>query len=317
VNEPGIEQEGDEPDSSPDFVELSTAEPFSPAPQDAHWQRQASAEGPRKRVHASYPNGKSDRTIRRHKKAKRDLEAQGFFSLPEFFKRRAESARQQEAIEVVHEECEERASCKEHEDNANEVDDGAKVIGSTCSAEGGMVSIHVLEERDEADDDDDEVMGSLCNVKDGTTSIQLEEEEETDEAEDEAGKTMGGACSAKGGTMSIHGHSSGDPSDLEQEPGYCWGPSRTVLYESEESSSSSCSGDTLGDLEELHGTDHPGSKRAASPDSGLNAARDASRNLKKRNAVVESEKNSSRGVEWFMALPQMEVSSRMCENRGQ
>jgi hypothetical protein len=44
---------------------------------------------------------KSDRTIRRHKKIKRDLEAQGFLSLPEFFKRKAEATRQQEGIRAT------------------------------------------------------------------------------------------------------------------------------------------------------------------------------------------------------------------------
>ena len=96
ASEPRIGRDGDARESSPDFAGLSTVEFLSSAPWD--WQRKASSEGPRKRVHVSHHNGKSDRTIRRHKKAKRDLEEQGFFLLPEFFKQKAESARLQEAV---------------------------------------------------------------------------------------------------------------------------------------------------------------------------------------------------------------------------
>lgn len=44
-------------------------------------------------------SGESDRTIRRHKKAKRDLEVQGFLSLPEFFKWKSIIARWEEEEE--------------------------------------------------------------------------------------------------------------------------------------------------------------------------------------------------------------------------
>ncbi len=201
-------------------------------------------------MHVSHHNGKSDRTIRRHKKAKRDLEEQGFFSLPEFFKRKAESARLQEAVR--NKECEDKANEELHEDNEG---DEVEVMGSMWSVEGGTVSIHMLKEGDEADKaDNNEAMGGLCSAKGGATLIRLKEEEEETDPEDEAGK-MTGVCSAEGGTTLIHKLSSGDPSDSEQELESYWGPSRKILYESEESSSSSGSSDTLSDVEDLRGTD--------------------------------------------------------------
>ena len=67
---------------------MSALEIFSSTLKNA--QRQASAaEGPKKCLCASQFQGNSDRTIRQNKKAKQDLEAQGFFSLPDFFKLKA------------------------------------------------------------------------------------------------------------------------------------------------------------------------------------------------------------------------------------
>ncbi|KAH9009173.1 hypothetical protein EDB85DRAFT_2163139 [Lactarius pseudohatsudake] len=133
-------------------------------------------------LHASHISRKSERMIRRHKKAKRDLEAKGFFSLLEFFRRKAEGMRQQ---------------------------DNAKAV---------------------------------------QTIEQEEEEEEEEEAE-----TMRSACSAEPegsstpGAVSTHAPSSDNPSDSENDLGSCWGPSRTILYESEESS---CSDETPSDVED-------------------------------------------------------------------
>ena len=87
-SEPGTDEEGER---SPEVTELSAVQYFSLAFKTA--QRDASvAEGPKKRMH----NGRSERTICRHKRAKVLMEAKGFLSLPEFFKQKAERLAQQE-----------------------------------------------------------------------------------------------------------------------------------------------------------------------------------------------------------------------------
>ncbi|KAH9042365.1 hypothetical protein EDB84DRAFT_1436422 [Lactarius hengduanensis] len=236
-NSEATEIEVDKPESYPEIVELSAADFLSPAPRNA--PRQAPApEGSKKRVHASHHNQRSERTIRRHKKARRDLEAQGFFSLPEFFKRKAESARQEEpsGTEAIQTETRDLEDSEDKgitdKDSDMHEAEVAKVAEGASNADGGAVSVNVLEVGDEAEsaNDKDEAAGSLRSAKGATMTIRLEEEEEEEtdaeaEAEDEARKTTGGA-------MSMHG----DLSDSEQL-GSRWGPSRTVRYESEESSS--------------------------------------------------------------------------------
>jgi hypothetical protein len=137
----GLPSEGlemDEPEiygereSSPDIVELSAVNFFSLALQNSQkWH--SAAKGPRKRMHASHHSRKSDRTIRRHKKAKRELEAQGFFSLAEFFRQKAESARQQGAVGAVRREGECNKHDK-HKDKATEHE--SEDMASARSAEG-------------------------------------------------------------------------------------------------------------------------------------------------------------------------------------
>ena len=143
--------------------------------------------GSRKRLSASTYSTKSERTIRRHKKLKKDRESKGFFSLPDFFKQKAEQAREQESLKAV--------QCHEEEE---------------------------------------------------------EEGEET--GEEEANSIPRGVCagSADSDPSPTHASSCGDPTDSEQEQKSCWGPSRTILYESEESSS--C-GDTPSEPEVLPGAD--------------------------------------------------------------
>ena len=125
-------------------------------------QRQASAAaGPTKCPRASQNQGISDRTISRNKKAKRDLEAQGFLSLPKFFKLKATTAWQQDA---------QSEPC---EDNAR---------GSTASR-----PVLVFEEEEEEEDDEgDEGVDKrpMCTHRvDGTADIEEEEEDEDEGAD--------------------------------------------------------------------------------------------------------------------------------------
>ncbi|KAH9007837.1 hypothetical protein EDB84DRAFT_1447281 [Lactarius hengduanensis] len=184
-------------------------QPISLAQHPGTHQGQAPApEGSKKRVHASHHNQRSERTIRRHKKARRDLEAQGFFSLPEFFKRKAESARQEEpsGTEAI------QTETRDLEDSEDKgiTDKDSDMHEAEVAKVPKALSVNVLEVGDEAEsaNDKDEAAGSLRSAKGATMTIRLEEEEEEEtdaEAEDEARKTTGGA-------MSMHG----DLSDSEQ-----------------------------------------------------------------------------------------------------
>jgi hypothetical protein len=58
-----------------------------------------SAQNGREDVHTSH--GKSERTIRRQKKALRDLQAQGFQTLPDFFRRKAEETKKKDDFEAM------------------------------------------------------------------------------------------------------------------------------------------------------------------------------------------------------------------------
>ncbi|KAH9010674.1 hypothetical protein EDB85DRAFT_2160954 [Lactarius pseudohatsudake] len=175
--------------------------------------------------------------IRRHKKAKKDLKAQGFFSLQEFFNWKAESVRQEELTEALQSKdtaAEENKTHKEDKGMAKKDVHRAEVTKSVCNTDSGAALANVLEAGDKANSaNEDNAMGNLCSAKGSMTMIWLkEEEEEETNAEDEAKKTTGGV-------MSMHGLSS-DLSNLEQL-GSHWGPSQTVLYKSEELSSSSSS----------------------------------------------------------------------------
>ena len=236
-----MDKQGDGNESSPDLMELSAAEFFGSEVQKL--QQQVSAvEGHKKRAYAPYHSIKSARTIRRHKQNKRELEAKGFLSVPEFFKLKAKNAGQQEDIEV-----DQSDRCKDKINNAED-------MGNMCSK--GAASMHGPEEEKEASEAEDteiEMTSDACNAEGRARLIHmLIEEEEEGETEDEADKT-GEVCSAKGGTMTIPTLSGRDSSDSELDLKPRWRPSRTVLYESEESSSSSCSGDTsLSDFDDLH-----------------------------------------------------------------
>jgi hypothetical protein len=135
--------------------------------------------GSRKPLSASTYSTKSERTIRRHKKLKTDQEAKGFLSFPDFFKWKAEQAREQESLKAV--------QCHEEEEEGGEGGEGEE------------------EEEEEANSSP----GGVC----------------TGSADSDPSPTCASSCS--------------DPRDSELEQKSCWGPSQTILYESEESSSCS------------------------------------------------------------------------------
>ena len=95
-------------------------------------KRAAEAEESRgKRAHYT---GKSDRTIRRQKKVLRKLQAQGFHTLPDFFRQKAEEAMQKaktEAILRLREEEEESSGSETTADNHD-----SKILSERGSSEG-------------------------------------------------------------------------------------------------------------------------------------------------------------------------------------
>jgi hypothetical protein len=215
----------DEHESSPELAELSALEYFSSALQNVQGKASAGAsEGPRKHVHAPQYHGKSKRTIRRHKKAKRDLEAQGFFSVAEFFKQKVKSSEQEDSNETV--------------------------VGNMSGGEGGTVlipacakEVEVMEVETEAKDETSKMIG--------VHRFEEEEEEEMANKTEDGTKKTTDACSVEATSGPSRCHSS----DRELS---CWhrGPSRLILYESKESESeSSCSETTQSNLEDLHSTD--------------------------------------------------------------
>jgi hypothetical protein len=245
-----VNEQGDGNDSSLDIIELSATEFFSPEVQNVQQQASA-AERHKKRAHA--PQKKPDRTLRRYKKAKRDLEAQGFLSVPEFFKLKAKKTGQQEAINVAQSD-----DADESQDKINDAEDMGNMSGKDAA------SVHALEEEEEASNAENggnETRTKVCNTKGRAVSIEmlLEEEEEEEEAENDADKTNEVRSTIRAKALS--GRDSSGP-ELVLEPCLGWGPSRTVLYESEgssgsESSSSSSSGDSLSvvsDHDDLHNT---------------------------------------------------------------
>ena len=240
--------EGQSRESSPEVVEVSALENFSSTLKNA--QRQASAAaGPTKRPRASRNQGTSDRTIRRNKKAKRDLEALGFLSLPEFFKLKATTAQQQDA---------QSEPC---EDNAR---------GSTASR-----PVLVFEEEEEEEDEGVDKRPMCTRQVDGTADIEEEEEDEDDGAdnrpmhtlqandaanveedkEDEADTTGPDTHPTDRSMMSTPMLSAGKAGD-QVFSCWGWGPSWTILCKSKESSSSLGGSDTsLDDFEDLSSTD--------------------------------------------------------------
>ena len=58
-------------------------------------------QNPEVRKHARTPHVKSDRTLRRQNKALRDLQAQGFQSLPDFFQKKAKKVEEQDKFEAM------------------------------------------------------------------------------------------------------------------------------------------------------------------------------------------------------------------------
>jgi hypothetical protein len=197
-------------ESSLELVEMSAIKFFSSTPAQA-----SAATGPKKRVHI--PHGKSERTIRRHKKAKRDLEAQGFFSLSEFFKRKAETAERQETAE--HQDNPPGKECEKHEDKANKTHNAeTEVLERVCSAEDCTAAIPVEEEEEE-----EEVMGiDLISMHrlEGLEEEEEEEEEpqgETEKTKDKINEThpAGDADASDGESLASSCGSDTTESDLE------------------------------------------------------------------------------------------------------
>ena len=191
-------------ESSTEVLEEPAVNYFGLALQSA--QRQVSvAEGSKKRVHSSY--GKSARSIRRHKQERRLMEAQGFLSLPDFFKHKAKKAKQQEASEVPTVAAPENASAAATED---------------------MFKVSMVAVEDHND----------VAVTAAAAAMAREEEEEEEEEASTTRTVTSPTCQSSRSNLS----------DLENTP---WGPHRTILYESEESLSSS---DTPGNSEDLRDT---------------------------------------------------------------
>jgi hypothetical protein len=210
LSEADVLNVGREGNSSPEIVEVSAVDYFGLAPQSV--QRQASvAKGLKNHVHT--PHRPSDQTVRRHKRAQRLMADQGFVSLPEFFKHKAERAKQRESSE-------------------------AEPMAAAASTEASMASTAAVEEEEEEEEE-------VVFVAAAVSAVMEVEEEGEEEEEEEAGTT---------GTMSpIHAASSNDLGSDSGIQNSSWGPSQTIFYESEESSSSSC--DTQSESENLCDTD--------------------------------------------------------------
>ena len=213
----------DDHESSLELVELSALEFFSSKHQNA--QRQTSAaEGPGKCMCALHR--RSNRTIQRHKKAKRDLEAQGFLSLPEFFKQKAIHTGQQENQAQIAPSKEPEHKNKANEANKTETNAEIEAIANAHSAEGGMMATLVLEEEEEEEEAREE-------VEVDTVSMHALEEEEWTESKTENAWTTGDldVCSTDDGTTLLSQSDSGDMVPFYRH----WGPSQRLLCESEES----------------------------------------------------------------------------------
>ena len=189
-----------------------------------HRKHTSTAEGPIKCPCASRNQGKPDRTMRRNKKARRDLEVQGFLPLLEFFQWKATAAWQQESQVTPR-------------------------MGSVPGVKKGAALVILLEEEEE--EEEEEKMGT------NTTPIHASEERGETETEAETGKTNDepdkmiiNDCRAEVIPMCQN-----DPSNAELI-GRCWGPSQTVLLKSEESEcKSSDSESTQSNLKDIHSTE--------------------------------------------------------------
>ena len=209
-------------DSSPELVELSVHQYLSSTLQNAQKQT-PTAKGLTKHPHTSQNQGKSDRTVRRNKKARRDLEAQGFLPLLEFFQWKATAAQQQESQVTLR-------------------------MGSVPGVKKGAALVILLEEKEEEED----------RMRTNTLLIHASEEERGEtETEAETGKTnnepdkmITDNCRAKVIPMCQI-----DPRNAELI-GRCCGPSWIVLLKIEESEcKSSDSKSTQSNLEDIHSTE--------------------------------------------------------------
>ncbi|KAH9041804.1 hypothetical protein EDB84DRAFT_933253 [Lactarius hengduanensis] len=126
--------------ASPDITELTALEHFSSILQSAQ-RRAAEAEGSRrKRTHYT---GQSERTIGRQKKALRDLQAQGFHTLPDFFRQKAEKAMQKAKIEAMVVAATARLRYREEEEESSGTETAAdecyfKIVSEPGTAEGTL-----------------------------------------------------------------------------------------------------------------------------------------------------------------------------------
>ena len=178
--------------------------------------------------------------MRRNKKARRDLEAQGFLALPEFFKWKAMAASQQESGSTPSVE-NDAALMIALEEEEEEKERG---IDAT------LIHMHEGEEEEKAEVE----MGTnafLIHVskEEGHEEGETKTEDETGKTDDKPNKMTTDACSAE-----VTPTPQSDPSDAELT-GRHWGPSWTVLFESKESKHESSNGDsTQSNLEDLHST---------------------------------------------------------------
>ena len=259
----GLEDEIEIPqESSPEVVELSAVKYFSLALQNA--QRQALVtEGPKKRVHTA--QGKSDRTIQRHKRAKMQMEAKGFLSLPEFLKQKAEKAKQQGSIEADAEAAEvevegkgyaseaprtasERALTLQPASTEPEPASAASVVAEITLEllevpRASTAAVMALREEEEEEEAPTVIVAPTSAI---AVTAAVAEEEEEDEDEEEVSNTRSTKTS-----MHAPSDSSSDLGDIRQSS---WGPSRTILYSSSKESTSSNNSNTQSDPEDLQGT---------------------------------------------------------------
>ena len=181
------------------------------------------------------------------------MEAKGFLSLPEFFKHTADKVRRQgEVAAAKTTETEETAEA--HAATAVTAEAPAATAATVATAEAatnvtaaatavtaGAAMVIGLEEVAVGEDGQDTGADADNEYDVGNgTAVAAEEEEEEEEGEEGVATPM---PSSDGG----------DLGDFENVSKSCWGPTRTVLYECEESSSN-FSG-SKSDLEDLEGTE--------------------------------------------------------------
>ena len=224
-SDPGTNKERE---SSPEVTELSAIQNFSLALKSAQVNASV-AEGQKKWLH----QGKSERMICRHKRAKVLMEAKGSLSLPEFFKQKAEKVGRQETDAETTKGPEDGSKASTVPQTAPDKTEAAltaPTVSKLASAPVPMVAAMVLEA----------LPMPAANVKVFKASLvalvfttALEDREGAKEAEKEE--------------------------DKEDEANVCMSrqssrrTARLVLYESEESSSR-CSSDATSDHEDLQGT---------------------------------------------------------------